>query len=118
MNAQIQSMIEMFERICATKDYRTPLSMRIFSKMMVYLFPILLAPYFVWHELPNPVYPYQGAYFWSWLFFLLFGALLDVKHSLDNIFDGERYEDDIQIHIEEVLEIMKVPTMQSTRSLF
>merc|ERR1712083_1284642 len=104
------SLIEMFERICATKDYRTPLSIRVFCTAMVYLFPALLAPYFVWHQLPDPIYPYQGAYFWSWLFFLLFGALLDVKDALDNIFAGERYDEDIQIHLDEVLDIMRIPT--------
>ena len=85
--------------------------------MMIYLFPVLLAPFFIWHELPNPIGHYQGAYFWSWLFFLLFGALLDVKESLDNIF-GQRYEEDIQIHLDEVLDTLKVPTISSTRSLF
>lgn len=110
LNGQIQSMIEMFERICATKDYRTPLAVRTFSVMMIYLFPLILSPYFVWHQLPQPVTPYSGAYFWSWLFFLLFGALLDVKKTLDNIFDGELYAEDIQIHIDEVLEIIHSPT--------
>ena len=116
MNQQIQSLIECFGRICATKDYRTPLSLRTFFEMMVYLFPILLAPFFVWYALPNPRGHDQGAYFWSWLFFLLFGTLLDVKHSLDDIFGGV-YEEDILIHPDEVLDIMRMPRIRSTRSL-
>ena len=69
LNGQIHSLIESFERICATKDYRTPVAIRAFSTMMIYLFPILLSPYFVWHDAPLNVTPYGGAYFWSWYIF-------------------------------------------------
>eukprot|EP01084_Bolivina_argentea_P071762 130380_1 len=113
LTSQIGSLIEMFERICATKDYNTPLAIRSFSVMMIWIFPVILSPYFVWHQLPEPIEPYGGAYFWSWLFFLLFGSLLDVKKSLDNIFNGQVYQEDIQTRPDEVLNFIRSPINDS-----
>merc|ERR1712130_202548 len=107
---QVQMLIETFERIAATKDYSTPPGIKSFSTMMVYSLPIVLSPYFVWNELPNRIEPYYGAYTWSYIYLLLFGALLDVKTKLDNIFDGEHHREDILIHIDEILEFIHCPT--------
>lgn len=102
---RINGILESFERLCATKDYLTPLGIRAFVAFMLWFLPIILAPYFVWHT-DNEIHDI-ASYAWSWLFFLMLGALVDVKNILDDIFDGDSIQDDVVLDTQNILKNMK-----------
>eukprot|EP01083_Nonionella_stella_P005785 16697_1 len=103
---RINALLTSFEKIKVVKDYRAPLGIRAFSSMMLWILPIIVAPYFVW-DTSDDVQPNTSCYLWSWLFFLMFGVLADVKNILDDPFDGDSAYDDILLDKNIVIDNMK-----------
>ena len=113
---KINEILESFERLCATKDYLTPLGIRAFTAFMLWFLPIILAPYFVWHT--NNDITDIASYAWAWLFFLMLGALVDVKNILDDAFDGDSVQDDVVLDTDSILKNMKYGASPLAQSLY
>ena len=98
------------------KDYITPLGIRAFTGFMLWFLPIVLSPYFVWHteEDVSDV----ASYGWAWLFFLMLGALVDVKNILDDTFDGDSVEDDVVLDIKGILHNMQYGVSPLVQDLY
>lgn len=84
-----------FEKLRVIREYRSPRSIRSFNKVLIFVLPIILSPYFI--HLGTK----QGASSWcpyyiSILVAGVFGALQGVQDKLDDPFDGMT-EDDIKI---------------------
>ena len=83
-----------FERLRVIREYRSPRSIRSFNKVLIFILPLILAPYFVY--LANECDSYWSAYFISVLVAFVFSALQGVQDKLDDPFDGLS-EDDIDL---------------------
>ena len=116
LTSKINDALLSFERLCATKDYLTPLGIRAFMGFMLWLLPVLLAPYFVWHTERDM--SGVASYGWAWLFFLMLGALVDVKNILDDIFDGDSADDDVVIDVKGILHNMQYGASPLVQDLY
>ena len=83
-----------FERLRVIREYRSPRSIRSFTKIFIFALPLLLAPYYV--HLGRIVKNSWSPYFIAVLVAFLFGALQGVQDKLDDPFDGMS-EDDINL---------------------
>ena len=101
-----QEVISNFECMRIVKDYKTPFGIQAFCLITLYLFPFVLTPYFVYGSCgkePNCALSY-AAYFWSWLFFFSLSSLATVQTKLDDPFDMDSFEDDIVMHIDDIID--------------
>jgi len=83
-----------FERLRVIREYRSPRSIRSFTKVLIFGLPVLLGPYYVYlgGRLKNDWAPYYV----STMVAFVFGALQGVQDKLDDPFDGMS-EDDIKL---------------------
>jgi len=88
-------MINDFERIRVTHDYRTPGTLRSYSFVFLYLFPVLLAPLFAYY---GHLYGIWSGLFTSLLSSFMVTALYRVQANLEDPFD-EIGSDDISMGI-------------------
>lgn len=116
LTKKISDVLNAFERLCAIKDYRTPLGIRAFTAFIMWFLPIVLAPYFVWHtEIhTNDI----SGYIWAWFYFLLLGALVDIKATLDDIFDSDCIDDDIILDTKGLFKNIKCGASPLVQDLF
>jgi hypothetical protein len=82
--------------------YRTPLTLRAYSKIFIYSFPIMYGPYCA-STLAD--YTYGLAYIMPVLYTLILVSLDNIQEHLENPFD-QIGEDDIKFDIEEFEQIM------------
>lgn len=111
------TLVTSFERMRVVREYRTPRGIRGYTKMIVFLLPIILAPFFAFQSRDtamrfteyaqrSPVCqndnPYCGnayqttdlfaqnwsAYFSAFICSMVFGSLQAVQDTLDDPFDG------------------------------
>ena len=87
-------MCHAFERLRVIREYRSPRTIRSFTKVFIFLMPIVLSPYYVHMGIKsgNLWSPYYIAVLTSFIF----GTLQGVQDVLDDPFDG-RSEDDINL---------------------
>lgn len=86
-----------FEKLRTIFIYRTPNSLRTYSKFFIYSFPILYAPYFAHHlDDGKEIIGYTSAVLYSFVFV----SLINIQDQLENPFD-QVGEDDIEFDIEE-----------------
>eukprot|EP00794_Sanderia_malayensis_P000445 gene445-1086_t len=97
-----------FERLRVIREYRSPRSIRSFTKVFIFALPLLLAPYYV--HLGRKVNNNWCPYFIAVLVTFLFGALQGVQDKLDDPFDGMS-EDDIDL---ETLDEWTVHSLEAT----
>jgi len=93
-----------FERLRVIREYRSPRSIRSFTKVLIFLLPLLLSPYYV--HLGSRIEKEQkggrtnthrwSPYYISVTVAFVFGALQAVHDRLDDPFDG-MCEDDINL---------------------
>lgn len=97
-NHYLHRIMESFENMRNIAYYRTPITLRAYSKVFIYTFPILYGPYFAYAyeeyktylTLTMPV-----------LYSFVLVSLANIQELLENPYD-EWGEDDIQIDIEEI----------------
>jgi hypothetical protein len=98
-NQYVSKIIIAFDSLRFVCMYRTPFSLRAFSKVFIYSFPILYAPYFA---AISKDYSFQLIYIMPILYSLILMSLHSVQENIENPFDGKG-NDDIFINIEEEL---------------
>ena len=85
-----------FESMQNIREYRSSRAIRSFNKVMVFVLPVLLSPYFV--DLGRKNDSVCSPYYISVVSVFIFSALQGVHDKLDNPFDGMG-EDDVDLNI-------------------
>ena len=83
-----------FERLRVIREYRSPRSIRSFTKVLIFFLPILLSPYYL--HLGRQINNIWSPYYISVMVAFVFAALQGVQDKLDDPFDGMS-EDDIKL---------------------
>ena len=83
-----------FERLRVIREYRSPRSIRSFTKVLIFLLPILLSPYYL--HLGRQINNVWSPYYICVAVAFVFAALQGVQDKLDDPFDGMS-EDDIKL---------------------
>ena len=105
INQYLRAMIIEFERMKNILHYRTPISLRAYSRIFLNSFPILFGPYFA--HLAIKFYPAVG-YIVAIIYSLVLVSLDNIQERLEDPFD-EVGEDDIKLDIrDEYRHIMEV----------
>ena len=92
-----------FERLRVIREYRSPRSIRSFTKVLIFALPLLLSPYYVYLGSKSiiingvNVNTEWSPYYIAIMVAFVFGALQGVQDKLDDPFDG-RSEDDINLN--------------------
>jgi len=91
------------ENLKVILDYRTPLTLRAYSRIFIYSFPILYAPYFVYvsHEYTSGI-----EYMMPIVFSFILVSLDNIQDHLEDPFD-QVGEDDIRFDTDEFEAMMK-----------
>jgi len=104
LNQYLSKMAEAFENMKHVYQYRTPITLRAYSKIFVFLVPILYGPYFA-HEAKD--------LYWALgvinplLFSLVLVSLDNIQDHLENPFD-QVGEDDIKINAEKFVKNLDI----------
>ncbi len=80
-----KTMIE-FERLKNIADYRTPVTLRAYSRVFLNIFPIAFGPYFAWLSTKSESFPYVG-YLVAALYALVLVSLDNLQEDLEDPFD-------------------------------
>ncbi|MFZ5971424.1 MAG: hypothetical protein ACOYXA_07510 [Bacteroidota bacterium] len=102
MNQYISKMIIAFDNMKIIHAYRTPITLRAYSKVFIYIFPIIYGPYFAssFHD-----YSAHLEYVMPILYSFILVSLDNIQDHLENPFDGEG-EDDIVIDAKETTDLL------------
>jgi predicted membrane chloride channel (bestrophin family) len=103
VNAYLSRFLTAFETIKHIYQYRTPRTLRLYSKFFIYIILIVLGPYFaliaegqdLWLGLTTPI-----------LFAMVFTGLDNIQEHLENPFD-QVGEDDIRINPEKFVKTLE-----------
>jgi hypothetical protein len=98
----VSKMIISFDNLKVIFAYRTPITLRAYSKVFIYVFPIIYGPYFAstFHD-----YSANLEYVMPVLYSFILVSLDNIQDHLENPFD-QVGEDDIQIDVEETRRVM------------
>lgn len=98
----ISKMIVAFDNIRMIHRYRTPVTLRAYSKFFIYTFPIIYGPYFA-----NTFHSFsaQLEYVMPILYSFILVSLDNIQDHLEDPFDGIG-EDDIVIEAEETVNLL------------
>lgn len=99
MNQYVSKMIIAFDNMKVIHNYRTPITLRAYSKVFIYIFPIVYGPYFASAHLD---YSMHLEYVMPVLYSFILVSLDNIQDHLENPFD-EVGEDDIKIDAHETL---------------
>ncbi len=94
-NQYLRAMIIEFERMRNILLYRTPISLRSYSRIFLNTFPVLFGPYFAY--LSTKFYPAVG-YVVAIFYSLVLVSLDNIQEDLENPFDGVG-DDDVKLNI-------------------
>jgi len=99
INQYISKMIIAFDNLKIIHDYRTPITLRAYSKVFLYAFPIIYGPYFAntFHDFSEGL-----EYVMPVLYSFILVSLDNIQDHLENPFD-EIGEDDIRINEGEIV---------------
>ncbi len=89
-----------FENIKHIYQYRTPRTLRAYSRFFIYVLPILYGPYFV--HISQDI-PMVFQYIVPVLFSVVLVSLDNIQNNLENPFD-QVGEDDININVDKFIE--------------
>ena len=103
VNQYLSKILVDIENLRTILEYRTPLSLRAYSKVFIFSFPILYAPYFVYHAQD---YSYGLEYFTPVIYSFILVSLNNIQDHLENPFD-QVGEDDINFKVEEFGKMLK-----------
>ncbi len=98
----VSKVIIAFDNMKIIHNYRTPVTLRTYSKVFIYVFPIIYGPYFAstFHD-----YSAQLEYVMPILYSFILVSLDNIQDHLENPFD-EVGEDDIVIDAEEIKQLL------------
>ncbi|MDW8331641.1 MAG: hypothetical protein RMK43_08330 [Cyclobacteriaceae bacterium] len=99
----VSKMIIAFDNLKIIHAYRTPVTLRAYSKVFIYIFPIIYGPYFA--STFND-YSAQLEYVMPVLYSFILVSLDNIQDHLEHPFD-EVGEDDIRIDDREIVELME-----------
>ncbi len=102
INQYVSKMIIAFDNMKIVHDYRTPVTLRAYSKVFIYVFPIIYGPYFA--SSFKDFTPGLG-YVMPVLYSFILVSLDNIQDHLEQPFD-EIGEDDIRISESEIVEHM------------
>jgi hypothetical protein len=99
----VSKMIIAFDNLKIIHTYRTPITLRAYSKVFIYVFPIIYGPYFAstFHD-----YSAHLEYVMPILYSFILVSLDNIQDHLENPFD-EVGEDDIRIDEKEITMLMQ-----------
>lgn len=102
VNSYMSRFMIAFESMKHIFQYRTPRTLRLYSKLFIYVILVVLGPYFA--MLANEDnHPDWIALLLSVLFATVFTGLDNIQEYLENPFDQDG-EDDIRIHVDKFVE--------------
>jgi hypothetical protein len=103
INQYISKMIIAFDNLKVIHAYRTPVTLRAYSKVFIYIFPILYGPYFAstFHDFSASL-----EYVMPVLYSFILVSLDNIQDHLEHPFD-EIGEDDIRIDEREITDHMQ-----------
>ncbi len=89
-NQYLRHLIIAFERMNNIANYRTPVTLRAYSRLFLNLFPMLFGPYFA-----NIAYPDHASagYILALVYSLVLVSLDNIQDQLENPFDGVGADD-------------------------
>ena len=98
-NQHLSKMLDAFENLKHIYQYRTPVTLRAYSKIFIFVLPIFYGPYFAFiaKEIPNSL-----IYVMPILFSIILVSLDTIQDHLENPFD-QVGEDDIRINAEKFI---------------
>lgn len=99
----VSKMIIAFDNLKVIHAYRTPVTLRAYSKVFIYVFPIIYGPYFASTALD---YSASLEYVMPILYSFILVSLDNIQDHLEHPFD-ELGEDDIRIDEKEMIAVMK-----------
>ena len=102
VNQYISKMSVSIENMLVILHYRTPITLRAYSKIFIYSFPVLYAPYFVAVSIG---YTEGLQYMMPVVFSFILVSLDNIQNHLENPFD-QIGVDDIKFDVEEYSEMM------------
>jgi hypothetical protein len=99
----VSKMIIAFDNLKVVHAYRTPITLRAYSKVFIYIFPIIYGPYFA-----STFQDYSASleYVMPVLYSFILVSLDNIQDHLEHPFD-EVGEDDIRIEAQEIVALMK-----------
>ena len=103
VNQYLSKILVDIENLRTILEYRTPVSLRAYSKVFIFSFPIIYAPYFVYHA--QEIAPALH-YFTPIIFSFILVSLNNIQDHLENPFD-QVGEDDIHFKLEEFRKMLK-----------
>ncbi len=103
MNQYVSKILVSVENIKMIRTYRTPLTLRAYSKVFIYTFPIIYGPYF---EFTASHYSHGLEYIMPVMFSFILISLDNIQEHLENPFD-EIGEDDVRFDVEQLEAQMK-----------
>ena len=98
----VSKMIIAFDNLKIIHIYRTPITLRAYSKVFIYVFPIIYGPYFA---STFQDYSAQLEYVMPVLYSFILVSLDNIQDHLEHPFD-EIGEDDIRIEVNEITALM------------
>ncbi|MBK5279658.1 MAG: hypothetical protein JJE09_12425 [Bacteroidia bacterium] len=98
----VSKMMIALDNMKIIHQYRTPITLRAYSKTFIYIFPIIYGPYFAstFHDFSSSL-----EYVMPILYSFILVSLDNIQDHLENPFDGLG-EDDIVIDSEEITSLM------------
>jgi hypothetical protein len=99
----VSKMIIAFDNMRIIHNYRTPITLRAYSKGFIYIFPIIYGPYFA---STFTDYTSHLEYVMPVLYSFILVSLDNIQDHLENPFD-EVGEDDIIIEVEQTTELLR-----------
>jgi hypothetical protein len=102
LNQYLSKMVIAYDNIKMIHQYRTPITLRAYSKVFIYIFPIIYGPYFA-----NTFHSYsaQLEYVMPVLYSFILVSLDNIQDHLEHPFD-EIGEDDIIINVERTIKLL------------
>ena len=98
----LSKMIIAFDNMKIIHNYRTPITLRAYSKVFIYIFPIIYGPYFASTHQDYSIYL---EYVMPILYSFILVSLDNIQDHLENPFD-EVGEDDIKIDTHDTLRML------------
>jgi hypothetical protein len=100
----VSKMIIAFDNLKIIQVYRTPVTLRAYSKVFIYVFPVIYGPYFA-STFKDYTY-YMLGYVMPILYSFILVSLDNIQDHLENPFDDVG-EDDIRIEEREIIALMR-----------
>lgn len=81
----LNKSMESYESLSFISDYRTPRALKAYSKIFIFIFPLLFAPYFAYLNLQLNNLGFMVSTIYSTVLFML----VDIADNVENPFDFE-----------------------------